>query len=76
MYSQVMCQDWLLSLVHTLNINNECYRISAAAKSDSFHWLYDMYTRRNMSPTWGVDNQSMLHVYRQHAHRKEDMIAS
>ncbi|KAI0216175.1 hypothetical protein LSAT2_031783 [Lamellibrachia satsuma] len=39
-----------------------------------------MYTRTNMSTTfnntWGVGNQSMRDVYLQHAHRKEDMIAS
>ncbi|KAI0220880.1 hypothetical protein LSAT2_027656, partial [Lamellibrachia satsuma] len=39
-----------------------------------------MYTRTNMSTTFnyprGVANQSMRDVYLQHAHRKEDMIAS
>ncbi|KAI0236999.1 hypothetical protein LSAT2_012493 [Lamellibrachia satsuma] len=39
-----------------------------------------MYNRTNISTfnytKWGVSDQSMLDVYRLHAHRKEDMIAS
>ena len=55
-------------------------RLVTAAEKGSYRWLDDMYTEKNISTfnytKWGVGNQSMHDVYLQHAHRKEDMIAS
>ena len=55
-------------------------RLVTAAEKGTYRWLYDMYKEQNISTfnytQWGVGNQSMRDVYLQHAHRKEDMIAS
>ena len=55
-------------------------RLVTAVEKGSYHWLDDMYTQK-VNSTFnytkvGVGNQSMRDVYLQHAHRKEDMIAS
>ena len=51
-----------------------------AVEKGTYHWLDDMYTQKVKSTfnytNWGVGNQSMYDVHLQHAHRKEDMIAS
>ena len=55
-------------------------RLVTAAEKGSYHWLDDMYKEKIISTfnytKWDVGNQSMHDVYLQHAHRKEDMIAS
>ncbi|KAI0237642.1 hypothetical protein LSAT2_011819 [Lamellibrachia satsuma] len=60
--------------------NQNAFRLVTAAEKGSYRWLDDMYTEKNISTfnytKWGVGNQSMHDVYLQHAHRKEDMIAS
>ncbi|KAK2154565.1 hypothetical protein NP493_2166g00001 [Ridgeia piscesae] len=60
--------------------NRNAFRLVAAAENGSYHWLDDMYHRSDISTfnytKWDVGTLSMRDVYLQHAHLKEDMIAS
>ena len=65
-------------LLHMMTFEFDCCRLVAAADNDMYPWLDDMFSRTNLSTfnytAWGVGNVSMIDIYLQNKHRKEDMI--
>ena len=55
-------------------------RITTARNNTMYYWLKDMYSATDItsfnSSEWIIGNVTMLDVFLQNAHQKEDMIAS